>query len=116
MCIFKSCKNREYCSRRSNPWVDWNVCDVYLKYIGQDHVYQREVPFSSLGGNVDEINDESENKLHTSTEDKKNLVYKLYFVDRRSVKYISIHLGIPEITIYKTIDKAKRILGIRPQK
>lgn len=46
-------------------------------------------------------------------EDRNFLIYKLYFVDHKSVKYISLHLSIPEITIYKFLERVnKRLCGI----
>jgi hypothetical protein len=111
-CRFMSCANRKLCSRRLDPWTDWDVCDKFLLYMNQDYVYQREQPFSNLGVNVDFINNET-NVFDSEIKKNKNLlIYQMYFVDRKTVKYISKHLSIPQITIYKLIERTrKRILS-----
>lgn len=112
-CKFMTCKFRKTCDRRLNPWKDSNLCDRFYSYINQDYVKQREPCFSHFGVTMDQI-ESSRNIFALETKEDRNfLIYKLYFVDHKSVKYISLHLSIPKITIYKFLERVnKRLCGI----
>lgn len=112
-CKFMSCKYRKNCDRRLNPWKDTSLCDRFSSYINQDHVKQREPCFSHFGISMDNLDSTRNIFSLESKEDRNFLIYKLYFVDHKTVKYISVHLTIPEITIYKFLERVnKRLCGI----
>jgi len=106
-CKLTNCKDKDNCAIKDDPWGGV-ICDPYKKYIDQDHVQWkgREIPFSYLGVNMEEILFEKE-LYKDSIEDRNSLIFQLYFLDRKKVKDISIHVGMSEITVYKFIQKVK---------
>lgn len=108
VCKFVNCKERETCLRKYNPWVDILICTTYRNYIEQDQCNFKglEIPFSYTGVNVEEIYTEGV-VYKDSVEDRDSLIFQLYFLDKKKVKEISIHVGVPEVTIYKFISKVK---------
>ena len=106
-CKLVNCKDKANCLIRNDPWGNV-ICDHYKKYIEQDQVEWKgkEIPFSYTGANMEEILFEKE-LYKDSIEDRNSLIFQLYFLDRKKVKDISIHVGMSEISIYKFIQKVK---------
>lgn len=109
-CKFTSCQYRKLCNRRFDPWIDWNICSKFLYHINQDYVSLKETTFAQLNLNENTFEDDGVGAFDYSEKNEKRnlLIYQMYFIDRKSVKYISNHLSIPEITIYKFIERAKK--------
>lgn len=106
-CKFGDCDLFKTCGRRDDPWKDNKCCEVYQRYIQQDHVRQRETPFIYLGNAVYNIpNDKPVFKK--STQSKKALMFQLYFIDHKKVKDVAIHAEVAEITVYKFIQRVKK--------
>jgi hypothetical protein len=107
-CKLYNCKQRPTCTIKDNPWKDGKaICRTLNNYINQDQVSQKEKPFSYINFDINLVSTEKE--AFPPVKDSKNsLIFKLYFLDRKSVKEISIMLDTPERTIYAKIAEVKK--------
>lgn len=82
------------------------LCKSAEKYVNQDHVSKKEIPLSELDLDPERVKDTGENVFGVTT-DPKLLIYKMYFLDNKSVKYISYYIPFTEQWIFKIIKKLK---------
>lgn len=111
-CILKKCSEYKICLKKKNPFEGNNLCNGYKKYVEQDCLNSKgtqiEIPFSSIGFNIQMVNNDMENNIFNNNgKSLKELIIQMFFFDKEKPKHIQSKLDCNISYIYEIIRECK---------
>jgi hypothetical protein len=107
-CILKNCPEYKNCNLKKDPFQGGNMCKGYQQYADQDEVKQREVAFAYMDFDINRVCDTS-TPFKDIEEEKKSLIFDLYFHDKKSVNDIVLQVGCSKVYAYEIIKSVKKL-------
>jgi hypothetical protein len=110
-CIYKKCRLYKVCKKKKNPFAGNKLCIGYEEYVRQDSILSKgtqfEIPFSSIGLEIQYIGAEMSNVVFQSNKTLKELIIQMYFFDKIKVREIHEQLDCSLQYIYEVVSKCK---------